>query len=298
MINVKQLEAFDAIIRTGSTTRAAARLLKTQPQISRLLATLEEEVGMTLFRRDAKGLTPTPAALEYHITVSAALAQLTTAISYGRTMARNSGSPIRVLASPHLARNIVVDAIADCCAEEENFAAEIVFQSSAAGPANTAGGNWDIALTIGPIDYGSPQSDLIAKAPVCAVLPPDHRLSRFDKVGWSDLSGESIILVNSHTEIRKVLDGRLVPAEDPLRKRIVVPNSTLACMLAEKGVGVAITDTLEGSTMKGAVMKILAPSIQLPYYITIKPDACGADMLVASIRRAFASRGAAVIEGC
>ncbi|CAM3148072.1 regulatory helix-turn-helix protein, lysR family [Paracoccus aminovorans] len=58
----RQIEAFRAIIESGSVTAAAELLFLTQPSVSRLLADLEAELGFALFARIGRSLTPTPEA--------------------------------------------------------------------------------------------------------------------------------------------------------------------------------------------------------------------------------------------
>ncbi len=62
-INIKSLEAFRAIIHTGSATAAAKQLGLTQPDISCLLALLEEHVGFQLFYREKGRVIPSDEAL-------------------------------------------------------------------------------------------------------------------------------------------------------------------------------------------------------------------------------------------
>ena len=47
----RQLEALVALLETGSVTRAAERMHISQPAISRLIASLEADVGYPMFRR-------------------------------------------------------------------------------------------------------------------------------------------------------------------------------------------------------------------------------------------------------
>ena len=54
----RQIEAFRAIIESGSVTAAADLLFLTQPSVSRLLADLEAELGFALFARIGRSLTP------------------------------------------------------------------------------------------------------------------------------------------------------------------------------------------------------------------------------------------------
>lgn len=58
-MNFRHLEAFVGIARTGSVTRAAEELFLTQPSVSQQIRELEEELGLPLFDRMARGITPT-----------------------------------------------------------------------------------------------------------------------------------------------------------------------------------------------------------------------------------------------
>ncbi|WP_288927411.1 LysR family transcriptional regulator [uncultured Maritimibacter sp.] len=62
--SISVLSAFDAVIATGSVTAAARELDLTQSTVSRLIRTLEEQLGRDLFVRHKKRLVPTPAALD------------------------------------------------------------------------------------------------------------------------------------------------------------------------------------------------------------------------------------------
>lgn len=71
--STRALMAFDAVVRHGSVTRAAGELRLTQSTVSRLIASLEEQLGLVLFARERKRLIPTPAALAYARDVGRAL---------------------------------------------------------------------------------------------------------------------------------------------------------------------------------------------------------------------------------
>jgi DNA-binding transcriptional LysR family regulator len=60
--NLKGLNAFRAVMEAGTLTDAAMRLEVTQPAVSRLIANLEYETGLTLFRRQRQRLVPTAEA--------------------------------------------------------------------------------------------------------------------------------------------------------------------------------------------------------------------------------------------
>lgn len=67
------LTAFESVCRTGSTLGAARDLDLTQGAVSRLIQSLEAQLGVALFLRQGRRLVPTDAALAYSRDVQKAL---------------------------------------------------------------------------------------------------------------------------------------------------------------------------------------------------------------------------------
>ena len=65
-MNLRQLEAFRATMRSGSITEAAEIMHISQPSVSRLIADIERSVGFPLFLRSGRGLTPTLEANRFY----------------------------------------------------------------------------------------------------------------------------------------------------------------------------------------------------------------------------------------
>ncbi|MFV1602723.1 MULTISPECIES: LysR family transcriptional regulator [unclassified Phaeobacter] len=65
-LNLRQLEAFRATMRSGSITEAAEMMHISQPSVSRLISDLERSVGFPLFLRVGRGLTPTVEANTFY----------------------------------------------------------------------------------------------------------------------------------------------------------------------------------------------------------------------------------------
>jgi DNA-binding transcriptional LysR family regulator len=68
------LDYFVAVAEDGQITRAAARLHVAQPALSQAMAQLENEVGVTLLQRHARGVTLTPAGEAFLLKARAAVA--------------------------------------------------------------------------------------------------------------------------------------------------------------------------------------------------------------------------------
>ena len=60
------LIAFESVTRLGSFTRAADELCVTQSAVSKQVRTLEDSLGVSLFKRSARGVELTTAGELYH----------------------------------------------------------------------------------------------------------------------------------------------------------------------------------------------------------------------------------------
>ncbi|MEZ0000219.1 LysR family transcriptional regulator [Sinorhizobium fredii] len=71
--SISLLSAFEAVLRTGSISAAAREVNLTQSTVSRLIQSLEEQLGRPLFERHRQRLIPTEAAQAYGRDVTRAL---------------------------------------------------------------------------------------------------------------------------------------------------------------------------------------------------------------------------------
>ena len=64
-MNLSQLRYVVEVEKTGSITKAAKQLYMGQPNLSKAIRELESEVGITIFRRTAQGVEPTPIGAQF-----------------------------------------------------------------------------------------------------------------------------------------------------------------------------------------------------------------------------------------
>ncbi|WP_272004390.1 LysR family transcriptional regulator [Roseovarius sp. ZX-A-9] len=74
--SIASLRAIEALDRLGSATAAAEALALSQSAVSRQLQTLEEQLGVSLIRREGRGMSLTPQGTDYAGEIRSALGQI------------------------------------------------------------------------------------------------------------------------------------------------------------------------------------------------------------------------------
>ncbi|MGA5895407.1 LysR family transcriptional regulator [Streptomyces venetus] len=103
---------FVTVCRLGSLSAAAAELNHTQSAVSRQIAGLERQLGVSLLERHARGVRPTPAGEVFRRHALATLNEADRAVRAARDARDGAFSrPLAVGAAPSLASGIVPEAI-------------------------------------------------------------------------------------------------------------------------------------------------------------------------------------------
>lgn len=92
VVSLDQLHAVVTIADAGTLVRAARRLHISQPPLTRKVRALEDELGVVLFERGARGMRPTPAGLALLERARGILAEVERAAEEARALARGSPS--------------------------------------------------------------------------------------------------------------------------------------------------------------------------------------------------------------
>ncbi|MDR9760988.1 LysR substrate-binding domain-containing protein [Rhizobium redzepovicii] len=88
---LKALRVFESCVRLRSFTKAASEMNVGQPAVSHQIQTLEKDIGLRLFDRNATVATPTPEGMAYYNRISVALEDISRATGALRQKARKPG---------------------------------------------------------------------------------------------------------------------------------------------------------------------------------------------------------------
>ena len=102
-MKLRQLEAIRAVMASGTTTHAAELMGLTQSAVSRLVAQLEEELGLSIFDRRHGRLQITPEGQQFYDVAKKVLAGIDQIDATARDIRTLQAGALRILAMPALA---------------------------------------------------------------------------------------------------------------------------------------------------------------------------------------------------
>jgi DNA-binding transcriptional LysR family regulator len=186
-MELRQLDAFVAVARAGSFTRAADQLGVVQPAVSQAVRRLEEELGLTLFERTSRRVTPTAAGAAFLPHAEAVLTRLAEARHAAAALAAGEAGAIRVagtggaLATLRRLQDALRQRHPDARLEVARVQPKPKLQA-------VLDGELDAALTrSAPRTPGLAFIEL-ATEPSCAVVAVDHPLAGAGRVALAQLA--------------------------------------------------------------------------------------------------------------
>lgn len=193
-MELRHLRYFVAVAEEGSLLTAAERRLHTsQPSLSRQIRDLETEIGVKLLERQPRGVTLTAAGKVFLDHARLALLQVEAAAEGARRAERpeKQSFAIGFLAGqevvwlPHALRII----------REEAPEVEIILSSESSPDLALAlmRGKLDVAFLRPETQSVGVSFKFLAKEPLIAVLPADHRLTSRKKIRPQDLARETYV---------------------------------------------------------------------------------------------------------
>lgn len=173
----RHIEAFRAVVATGSMTEASRRLHTSQPQVSRLIAQLEAITGLPLFDRSGSRVVPSLDGTRFHAEVERAFVGLTSLESAAARIRAFGAERLRVAAMPRLAGGLLARAVVRFRAAHPDVIVAIHSGDDETVNHWLATGFCDAALTMLYGDGPDAHREHVETRACVAVLPQDHPLA-------------------------------------------------------------------------------------------------------------------------
>jgi DNA-binding transcriptional LysR family regulator len=274
-MNFKQIEAFRAVMLSGSMTAAADSLHTSQPNISRLVAQLERSSGFRLFERVGGRLLPTDEGASLFADVQRAFIGLQSLEKSAQNIRRGGTGRLRIAAVPSLSLTFLPKVIQRFRQENPDVTISINTSDSSMVAHWAASQFCDLGLVsyIGETMPGV-STQVICDVPGVCVFPKGHWLGQRASVTPDDLRGEEFISLSQNDGSRSRVD-RVFPDGKGQRKlNLETPYAATICSLVALGLGVSIVSPMVALEYlhTGIETRPFRPQIRFTTYLLLPAD--------------------------
>ena len=220
----RQVEAFRAVMLTGSMTSAAELLGVTQPAVSRMISDFEAIAKLSLFERRPNHIVPTADAVALYGEVERSFVGLNRILDYARTLNTQTAGEVSIAAMPAFATEVLPRFVGRFLNSRPDARVRMEAFSSVSVVEAVASGEVDIGYTM--VSPDRPGFDVTPLGGTAVVVMPDsHRLSSKLEVVAEDLNGENVIgsygsIFQSRVELALVSVARLSRVETTFSRRL------------------------------------------------------------------------------
>jgi len=243
-VNLRQMEAFRAVMLTGSVTQAAKQLLKTQPAVSMMLNSLEEELGFPLFDRQKKRLHPTPEANYLYHEVEAIFSRLNDVNQTVQDIQNKQHGFLRIGCMPGPSTFFVPEILADFLEEHPKVRASLQTRTSNEVAKWVASNQYDIGLAeISSSHQKIDKTDLFELPCICAI-PKGHPLTKETVITPAMLDNEPLITLHPDHMTYHDMSRLFESSENRMNVRLQTRFFIPALKFVERGLGISVIDPI------------------------------------------------------
>ncbi|MCP4767594.1 MAG: LysR family transcriptional regulator [Gammaproteobacteria bacterium] len=244
-LSFRHLRAFVCVTRHGSFSRAAEELAISQPALTLTIRQFEDMVGVKLFTRTTRSVTPTPCGREFLPTVEKYLDDFEQSVMQIRARAREQENQVNIALLPSIAIRLMPHAIQEFGKSNPDIRLRLHDDNGRGVQAQVLSGEADFGLC----NPWSPHPDLefipLLRDRVGLICHRNHALAQASEpLPWSSLDESEFIGMADDTAICRLTDNR-----DDLPESVRNSNQrvlTIAALvgLVERGDSVAALPAL------------------------------------------------------
>ncbi len=258
MDRVAGIRLFIRVVETGSFSRAAADLGITQPTATKHVAALEAKLGVRLFHRSTRGVTPTEVGSAYYDKCKAIAHELDEADSLAALMASRVQGVLRISTSVAFGRRVLTPLVLRFMQQHPGLQIDLGFDDRYV---NLVEQGIDLAIRMGRLADSQLGARYLGVNPWVLVAAPEYLARRGTPAHPQDLAQHDALVYSSVQGDERWhfsgADGRAlqVPVKGPLRSNNL--SAILAATRAGMGLAVLPWYVAHASVRDGAVQPLL-----------------------------------------
>jgi len=199
-MDIQNLRAFLLVAETGSFSHAAEQLHLTQPAVSKRIALLEEQLGVSLFDRIGRHTSLTEAGLALLPHAGAVQRELAAAQQSVRDLAGTVAGRLRIATSHHIGLHRLPPVLSEFSRTFSAVQIDIDFMDSEQAYEQIMQGVAELAVvTLAPLEEPSVVTLPVWPDPLDFMVGADHQLARARRLDLVELSRHPAILPGLNT---------------------------------------------------------------------------------------------------
>jgi len=229
-LRLRNVRMLLSLAQTRNISHSALMLNTTQPGLSKWLKDLEEDIGLPLFERHARGLLPTPYGEVLIAHARRIDAQLDRASSDMAALREGGSGRVVIGASGVAASDTVPLAITRLLNRMPRAKVSLVEGTTDRLTGQLAQGELDVVLGRAAPEFGDPALEMesLFFDTIHLVVRPRHPLLAAKGLSWPDVQAYRWIVWPKGTPIRNAMDNALSEAGQALPRDTLETNSVTA----------------------------------------------------------------------
>lgn len=269
-ITFRQLRAFAVVADCGSFSRAADKLFLTQSALSGLIKDLETTLSVKLFDRTTRQVSLSTVGEQLLPQAKRVLNEIAMLEREVTALTELEQGEIRLAVSQQFAASSIPALIAEFYQRYPNISITLV-DCSVENVLNHLQ-NMEVDLGIGAEREHSEaiEADFLFEMPFFVVLPADHKLTKFDKVTWSQLQHEPLISLYGpfSQKLANELPKTLVDTVFQPKYQVNLMSTALGMTRQNLGLTICLPFAADWVQQQGLSMRLLTqPIIQRRFYL-------------------------------
>lgn len=191
-MNQKQLQYFIEVYHSRNIQAAADKLYVSRQGVSKMIRSIEEELGQPLFTRTSRGMYPTDFATALLPHAETLLNEFSY-ISGMNTLAAQSKRVVTIYALDHIFAYFSAQLLQDFHREHPDIILSIIDTTDDAAIEGLLTKKCNMAIVTGPLDKTRFNGDKLFFSRYCVRMHKNNPLARKDSLTYQDLQGQHII---------------------------------------------------------------------------------------------------------
>ncbi len=241
-MDLRHLEVFDAVMRTGTTVGAAQLLCSSQPSVSNTIRNLEDILGFDLFDRINGRLIPTEEAKMLFKEAQNVFAAFASTRRMVDEIQNNRSGSLAIAATPTVGNTILPGAIAQFLRPRPDVKITVEIEQLDKVVQMVDRGAAELGFAVNAFALPTVSVEPLLKKPMVCMLPSRHPLAALSVVRPADIATYPLISFSRETVLGRHIDNAFEKEGAGRTINIEVRYCETACRLVQNGAGVAIVD--------------------------------------------------------